>query len=135
MKQIEDLGGSVAAIESGWIQAQIAEASWEYQRKIDEKEIIIVGVNEYTDGGEERPSIFQVDKRLVEHQLGRLKHHREARDPAAVAASLAALKEAAAGSANLMYPILDAVRAYATLGEICGAMREVFGEYQPPTVI
>jgi len=135
MQQIEDLGGAVAAIESGWIQAQIAEASWEYQRKIDDKEIIIVGVNEYTDGGEERPSIFQVDKRLVEHQLARLKHHREARDPAAVSASLEALKDACRGSANLMYPILDAVRSYATLGEICGAMREVFGEYNPPTVI
>jgi methylmalonyl-CoA mutase N-terminal domain/subunit len=135
MRQIEDLGGSVAAIQGGWIQSQIAEASWEYQRKVDEKEIVIVGVNEYTDGGEERPSIFQVDKRLVEHQLGRLKHHRQERDQAQVEASLAALKDACSGSANLMYPILDAVRAYATLGEICGAMREVFGEYNPPTVI
>jgi methylmalonyl-CoA mutase N-terminal domain/subunit len=135
MRQIEDLGGSVAAIEGGWIQAQIAEASWEYQRKVDEKEIVIVGVNEYTDGGEERPSIFQVDKRLVEHQLGRLASHRANRDQAKVEASLAALKDACNGSANLMYPILDAVRAYATLGEICGAMRGVFGEYNPPTVI
>ena len=135
MKQIEDIGGSVKAIESGWIQTQIAEASWEYQRKIDEKETIIVGVNEYTEGGEQRPSIFQVDRRLVEHQLQRLAHHRTERDQAQVAASLQALKEACNGSTNLMYPILDAVRAYATLGEISGAMREVFGEYNPPTVI
>ncbi|MGD9934457.1 MAG: methylmalonyl-CoA mutase [Dehalococcoidia bacterium] len=135
MKQIEDLGGSVKAIEKGWIQTQIAEASWEYQRKIDEKETIIVGVNEYTDGGEQRPSIFQVDRRLVEHQLQRLAHHRAERDQAQVAASLESLKDACSGSTNLMYPILDAVRAYATLGEICGAMREVFGEYNPPTVI
>jgi methylmalonyl-CoA mutase, N-terminal domain len=136
MKQIEDIGGSVKAIETGWVQAQIAEASWEYQRKIDEKQEIIVGVNDYTDdGGVQRPSIFSVDKRLVEHQLGRLAHHRAERDSARVASSLEALQAACRGSDNLMPPILESVRAYATLGEICGAMREVFGEYTPVTVI
>ena len=135
MKQIEDMGGSIRAIETGWIQAQIAEASWQYQRKIDEKQEIIVGVNEYTDGGDVRPSIFSVDRRLVDEQLKRLAHHRAARDGAAVAATLAALKLAAEGTDNLLPPIMDAVRAYATLGEICGAMRDVFGEYSPPTVI
>ena len=135
MKQIEEQGGSIAAIEKGWIQAQIAEASWDYQRAVDEKREIIVGVNDYLDGGEQRPSIFSVDRRLVDHQLSRLAHHRQERDGAAVAASLANLKAACAGTQNLMVPILDAVRAYATLGEICGAMREVFGEYSPPTVI
>ncbi len=135
MQQIEDMGGSVRAIETGWIQAQIAEASWQYQRKIDEKQEIIVGVNEYTDGGDVRPSIFSVDRRLVDEQLKRLAHHRASRDGAAVAATLAALKSAAEGTDNLLPPIMDAVRAYATLGEICGAMREVFGEYTPPTVI
>ncbi|MFN8508372.1 MAG: methylmalonyl-CoA mutase family protein [Dehalococcoidia bacterium] len=135
MKQIEEQGGSIAAIEKGWIQAQIAEASWDYQRAVDEKREIIVGVNDYLDGGEQRPSIFSVDRRLVDHQLSRLAHHRQERDAAAVAASLGNLKAACAGTQNLMVPILDAVRAYATLGEICGAMREVFGEYNPPTVI
>jgi methylmalonyl-CoA mutase N-terminal domain/subunit len=135
MGQIADLGGAVKAIETGWLQAQIAEAAWEYQRKVDEKQEIIVGVNEYTDGGEQRPSIFSVDRRLVDHQLKRLAHHREARESVAVEASLGALKAACQGSTNLVPPILDAVRAYATLGEICGAMREVFGEYHPPTVI
>ncbi|MFN0146189.1 MAG: methylmalonyl-CoA mutase [Dehalococcoidia bacterium] len=136
LKQIEDLGGSVRAIETGWIQAQIAEASWAYQRKVDDKEEIIVGVNEYTDdGGDARPSIFSVDKRLVSEQLARLAHHRKERDEARVAASLASLKAACQGTENLMHPILESVRAYATLGEICGAMREVFGEYTPVTVI
>jgi methylmalonyl-CoA mutase N-terminal domain/subunit len=135
MRQIEDMGGAVAAIESGWVQTQIAEASWEYQRRIDEKEEIVVGVNEYTDGGEQRPSIFSVDRRLVEHQLKRLKRHREERDVNRVTASLAALTSACEGDGNLLPPILDAVRAYATIGEICGAMRGVFGEYRPPTVI
>ena len=135
MRQIEEQGGSIAAIEKGWIQAQIAEASWEYQRSVDEKREIIVGVNDYLDGGEQRPSIFSVDRRLVEHQLSRLAHHRAERDDAAVKAALANLETACAGTENLMVPILDAVRAYATLGEICGAMRGVFGEYNPPTVI
>jgi len=135
MRQIEEQGGSIAAIEKGWIQAQIAEASWEYQRSVDEKREIIVGVNDYLDGGEQRPSIFSVDRRLVEHQLSRLAHHRAERDDAAVKAALANLETACAGTENLMVPILDAVRAYATLGEICGAMRDVFGEYNPPTVI
>lgn len=135
MKQIEGMGGAIAAIESGWMQTQIAEASWRYQREVDEKREIVVGVNDYTEGGEQPPSIFSVDRRLVEHQLKRLSHHRSERDPAKVTASLEALRAACQGTENLMPPILDAVRAYATLGEICGAMREVFGEYQPPTVI
>jgi methylmalonyl-CoA mutase N-terminal domain/subunit len=135
MDQIATMGGSVAAIETGWMQAQIAEASWNYQREVDEHREIVVGVNDYREGDQQRPSIFSVDKRLVEHQLKRLAHHRRERDSARVEASLAVLKETCRGTGNLMPPILDAVRAYATLGEICGAMREIFGEYQPPTVI
>ncbi|MEO8540673.1 MAG: methylmalonyl-CoA mutase family protein [bacterium] len=135
MDKIDAMGGSVAAIEAGWMQNQIAEASWKYQQEVDEKREIVVGVNEYADDAEQRPSIFSVDKRLVEHQLGRLKHHREARDQARVAVTLDALRDTARGTGNLMPPILDAVKAYATLGEICGAMRDVFGEYRPPTVI
>jgi len=135
MDQIARMGGSVAAIETGWMQAQIAEASWNYQREVDEHREIVVGVNDYREGDQQRPSIFSVDKRLVEHQLKRLEHHRRERDAARVEASLAVLKETCRGTGNLMPPILDAVRAYATLGEICGAMREIFGEYQPPTVI
>jgi methylmalonyl-CoA mutase N-terminal domain/subunit len=135
MDQIDAMGGSVAAIETGWMQNQIAEASWKYQQEVDEKREIVVGVNDYAEGAEQPPSIFSVDKRLVEHQLGRLRHHREARDQGSVATRLDALRAAARGTDNLMPPILDAVKAYATLGEICGALREVFGEYRPVTVI
>ncbi|MGE0600775.1 MAG: methylmalonyl-CoA mutase [Dehalococcoidia bacterium] len=135
MDKIDAMGGSVAAIESGWMQNQIAEASWKYQQEVDEKREIIVGVNDYADDAEQRPSIFSVDKRLVDHQLKRLAHHRQERDQAKVTASLEALKQTCSGTGNLMPAILDAVRAYATLGEICGAMREVFGEYRAPTVI
>ncbi len=135
MKQIEDMGGSVRAIESGWMQTQIAEASWNYQREVDEKREIVVGVNDFIEGGDQPQAIFSVDRRLVDHQLQRLEHHRRERDAARVDASLVALRTACEGTGNLMPPILEAVRAYATLGEICGAMRDVFGEYNPPTVI
>lgn len=136
MRAIDDLGGSVRAIETGWMQARIAEASWNHQQRVDDRRSVVVGVNAHTEGSEhQRPSIFSVDKRLVEHQLKRLKRHREARDPAVVTSTLSALKADCRGSANLMPAIIEAVRAYATLGEICGAMREVFGEYHPPTVI
>ncbi len=135
MEQIEQAGGAVKAIESGWLQGQIAEASWRHQQEIDQKKAIVVGVNEYTDGADQPQAIFSVDRRLVEHQLKRLKRHRDERDGASVATTLNALRAACHGSDNLLPPIIDAVRAYATLGEICGAMRDVFGEYRPPTVI
>jgi methylmalonyl-CoA mutase N-terminal domain/subunit len=135
MRQIEEMGGSIKAIESGWMQTQIAEASWNFQREVDEKREIIVGVNEFTDCDKQQQAIFTVDRRLVEHQLKRLRDHREARDAGAVTATLSALKTACSGTENLMPFILDAVRSYATLGEICGTMRHVFGEYHPPTVI
>ena len=124
-----------SAIDSGWMQNQIAEASWRYQQEVDGGREVVVGVNDYREGGEQPPTIFSVDRRLVDHQLGRLAGHRQNRDAAKVESSLAALKAACDGDTNLMPPILDAVRAYATLGEICGAMRESFGEYRPPTVI
>ena len=135
MKQIEGQGGAIAAIESGWVQQQIAEASWEHQQHVNDGSEIVVGVNAFEEGGEQPQAIFSVDKRLVEHQLKRLKHHRQERDMARVSVSLAALETAARGDDNLVPPIVDAVRAYATLGEICGALRNVFGEYRPPTVI
>jgi methylmalonyl-CoA mutase N-terminal domain/subunit len=128
-------GGAIRAIESGWIQTQIAEASWRYQQEVDEGSRTVVGVNDYTEGGDQPQTIFSMDRALVEQQLGNLRRYRAERDEAAVDASLAALRGACAGDANLMEPILEAVRAYATMGEICNAMRDVFGEYRPPTII
>ena len=135
MADVESMGGSVPAIESGWMQNQIAEASWQYQQRVDEGDEVVVGVNDFQEGGDQPQTIFSVDRRLVDEQLSRLEHHRRERDPEAVASAIAGLKAACEGDDNLLPPILDAVRAYATLGEICGAMREVFGEYRPPTVI
>ncbi len=135
MAEIEDLGGAVQAIDSGWMQTQIADASWQYQQRIDDKSQIVVGVNAYVESGEQPPITFSVDRRLAEQQLAKLPHHRGERDQVAVEAALTALRGACEGDINLMSPLIEAVREYATLGEICGAMRDVFGEYSPPTVI
>jgi methylmalonyl-CoA mutase N-terminal domain/subunit len=135
MDAIASQGGAIQAIESGWVQSQIAEASWEYQQEIDNGKRIIVGVNDYVEGGDQPQTIFTLDKRLVTEQLEALKHHREARDHELVARRLSELRDACRSSGNLLPPILEAVRAYATTGEICGAMRDEFGEYRPPTII
>jgi methylmalonyl-CoA mutase N-terminal domain/subunit len=135
IEQIDAMGGSVAAIESGWMQSEIANAAWAYQQDVDTGKEVIVGVNRYRSEREERQPIFRVDPRLAAAQRERLTAARRRRDPDAVAGSLAALRRAAEGSDNLMPPIIAAVKSYATLGEICGVMREVFGDYRPPTAV
>jgi methylmalonyl-CoA mutase N-terminal domain/subunit len=129
------MGGSVAAIESGWMQSEIANAAWAYQQDVDTGKEVIVGVNRYRSDAEERQPIFRVDPRLAAAQRERLAAARRTRDPQAVATALAALRRAAEGTDNLMPPIIDAVKSYATLGEICGVMRDVFGDYRPPTAV
>jgi methylmalonyl-CoA mutase N-terminal domain/subunit len=96
---------------------------------------VIVGDNRYRSEAEERQPIFRVAPRLAAAQRERLAAARRTRDPQAVTAALAALRRAAEGTDNLMPPIIDAVRSYATLGEICGVMRDVFGDYRPPTAV
>ncbi len=138
--KVRGMGGSVRAIESGWMQQQIADSAWEKQQAVESGRQIIVGVNKYQSPGEERPvGIFRPDPETYRTQYARLEKLRAERDTAAVQAALFALREAATAPAsptnNLLPPILAAVRAYATLGEICGVLRQVWGEYQPPVVI
>jgi methylmalonyl-CoA mutase N-terminal domain/subunit len=129
MRRIDEMGGMVAAIEAGFPQRQIEDAAYEYQSQIETGERVIVGVNRFQAAERVSPSVFRVPKEIEQAQVGRVKAVRERRDAAAVAARLQALGDAARGTANLMPPILEAVRAYATLGEICGVLREVFGTY------
>lgn len=138
--KVRGMGGSIRAIESGWMQQQIADSAWEKQRAIESGRQVIVGVNKYQAPGEERPvGIFRPDPETYRTQYARLEKLRTTRDPATVQAALSVLRDAASSppspTNNLMPPILVAVRAYATLGEICGVLRQVWGEYQPPTVI
>jgi len=140
LAKIQEMGGSVKAIESGWMQQQIADSAWRYQKAVESGEQVIVGVNAYQTPGEERPvGIFRPDPETYRTQHARLTELKAERDNAAVQAALERLRQTAQAPAgpdsNLMPPILDAVRAYATLGEICGVLREEWGEYEPPTVI
>jgi methylmalonyl-CoA mutase N-terminal domain/subunit len=133
--RIEDMGGAVAAIEAGYMQREIQEAAVQKQREVEAGQRVIVGVNKFRDDGEEAKAIFRVNTELVRVQLERLSRLRAERDSTAVEASLKRLRDAARGKDNLMPAILDAVRSYATLGEVCGALRETWGEYVPPTAV
>jgi methylmalonyl-CoA mutase N-terminal domain/subunit len=127
--KIDAMGGMVAAIEGSYPQREIAEASYRYQMEVDRREKIIVGVNDYVS--EERPlDILQIDETVAKRQAARLSALRAARSQEAVDRSLRALRTAAQGTANLMPCIYEAVKSYATLGEICDALREVFGTYE-----
>jgi len=132
-RKIDAMGGMVAAIERGFPQREIQEAAYQFQRAVDRKEKIIVGVNEYIM--EETPfPIMYIDESVAEAQTASVQRLKATRDNARVAKCLEDLKTAARGTTNVMYPILDCARAYATLGEMCDALREVWGEYQePPT--
>jgi methylmalonyl-CoA mutase N-terminal domain/subunit len=135
MDRVEDLGGAVAAIESGYVQTEIQEAAVTYQREIEAKERIIVGVNDYTEGEEQPPTIFRPNTTVGTEQGKRLAKLRAERDGGAVHASLARLREAARGDEPLMPHLIEATKAYATLGEMCGVLRDEWGEYRPPTVV
>jgi methylmalonyl-CoA mutase N-terminal domain/subunit len=121
----------VPSLESGFLQREIAEASYVYQKEEDRGERITVGVNEYrTDDTLEIP-LLRVDREGEKLQVQKLNEVRRQRDNRDVAAKLQALEQAARGSENLMPALLDAVKAYATLGEMMDVFRVVFGEYQP----
>ena len=131
LARIDEMGGAVAAIERGYMQREIQNAAFLYQREIETRERIIVGVNEYTSGDSTPSDILKVNPELEEKQRMRLAKVRAERDQAAASKALARVEAAARDGSNLMPPIIDAVRAYGTLGEIADAMRRVFGEYQP----
>ncbi|MFZ0582615.1 MAG: methylmalonyl-CoA mutase family protein [Candidatus Acidiferrales bacterium] len=129
IEKIDVLGGMVAAIERAYPQREIAEAAYKYQMAVDRKEKIIVGVNDYV-AEEKGIDILQIDETVAERQAVRLRKLRAERSGQEVERRLDALRKAAAGDANLMPHIYDAVKAHATLGEICDALRDVFGIYE-----
>ncbi|MBJ7608506.1 MAG: methylmalonyl-CoA mutase [Candidatus Dormibacteraeota bacterium] len=136
MAQVDERGGAVACIESGWMQEQIQEEAYLAERAVVAGAKVVVGVNRHTESEEAQPPlIFHPDQRAATEQLERLDARRANRDRGRVASALTQLRTAAEGDAELMPPIIDAVRAEATLGEICGTLRDVFGEYRPPATI
>ncbi len=134
IEQIDAMGGMIPAIEHGFPQREIADASYRYQCSIEKKERIIVGVNAFTGGGEEI-ELLQVDESAQSRQSEKLARLRARRDAGAVQSALDRLKRTADDGGNTMPFILDAVRAYATVGEICSAFRDVFGSYRERSVL
>jgi methylmalonyl-CoA mutase N-terminal domain/subunit len=134
-RKIEALGGVIPAIEKGFFQREIAEAAYRYQMEIDTHQRVIVGVNEHAEDEPMRIPLLEIDPEGYEHQVARLERVRRERDSERVGVALEALRGAARGTDNTMPHILDCVRAYATLGEIMGVFRQVFGEYREPTII
>jgi methylmalonyl-CoA mutase N-terminal domain/subunit len=129
IRKIDSMGGMVSAIEDSYPQREIAEASYRYQMELDKKEKLMVGVNDFVS--EEKPlDILQIDETVAHRQAARLNKLRADRSQEAVTRSLAALRKAAQSQKNLMPSIYAAVKSYATLGEICDALRQVFGSYE-----
>ena len=134
-EKIDGLGGMIPAIEEGYPQREIAESAYRFQQAVESGEQTIVGVNEFTEqGGEDVPTLL-IDERVEHEQVSRLQKLRERRDATAVTEALDNVRHAAVGTENLMRPLLQAVRAYATVGEMCDALRDVWGEYEETAVV
>ncbi|MCL5670425.1 MAG: methylmalonyl-CoA mutase family protein [Acidobacteria bacterium] len=135
LNKIHGMGGVLAAIRKGYIQREIQQAAYEYQRAIEAEERKVVGVNCYAEKSAPLPSIFRIDPQIEHEQVERLRALRAGRDAARAAQAFAGVEAAAKSSQNLMPAILDAVKAQATVGEISDALRRVFGNYQETVVI
>jgi methylmalonyl-CoA mutase N-terminal domain/subunit len=135
IRRIDQMGGMINAIERGYPQTEIANASYEYQHSVEQGENVIVGVNKFTEDQEQPLRLLQVDETAEGRQTERLSDLRRRRSASEVARTLDALRRAAEGKENTMPYILDAVRAYATLGEMCAALKDVFGGYTEVSVL
>ncbi|MBW8005939.1 MAG: methylmalonyl-CoA mutase, partial [candidate division NC10 bacterium] len=135
LARIDSLGGMLRAIEIGYVQKEIQEAAYREQEQVERKAKIVVGLNEYMTAEQVRMPVFRVDPRIEEERQGYLQDLRQRRDNRAVERSLAALDAAARGDANLLPLILAAVKAYATIGEICNVLRGVFGEHRETVTV
>jgi methylmalonyl-CoA mutase N-terminal domain/subunit len=132
---IDRMGGMIEAIERGYPQKEIAEAAYRFQQAVERREKIIVGVNDFVQEDEEPIEILYIDDAAAQRQIARLEELRRTRDNDAVQRALDALRDTARGTGNTMPAILDCVRAYATIGEMCDALRDVWGEYEEVPVI
>lgn len=131
LRRVEELGGAVAAIEHGFQKDEIERNAYRIAQETDAGERIVVGVNRFRLDAEEPYEPLRVDPAIEAQQTERLARLRAERDGAAVESALAALRKAAEGEGNVLYPMKDALRARATVGEVCGALREVWGTYLP----
>jgi methylmalonyl-CoA mutase N-terminal domain/subunit len=130
LAQVDQRGGAVATIETGWMKQQIEESAYRVQRAIEEEEKLVVGVNRFVEP-EESVEIYRPEPEIAQRQIERVKQLRSERDTDAVNSALENLRSAAQGSGNLLYPMREALSAYATLGEVCDVLRDEFGTYEP----
>jgi methylmalonyl-CoA mutase, N-terminal domain len=133
-RKIDELGGMVEAVKRGFPQREIADAAFELQTEIDSGRRTVVGVNRFTEGDEQATEILRIDPALERKQIDRVQAARADRDDATVAASLAAIKDAAGGNTNLMPLLLDAARAHVSEGEIVETLQQVWGDYREQPV-
>ncbi|MBI2335792.1 MAG: methylmalonyl-CoA mutase family protein [Deltaproteobacteria bacterium] len=135
IKKIDELGGMVKALDSGYPIKEIAEASFKLQRDFEKKERVVVGVNDFVSDLDKPLEILKIDAKVAQTQIANLKKVKDSRDQAAVSKSLATLKQVAQTNENIMPHVLEAVRAYTSVGEIMGTLREVFGEHHDPCIL
>ncbi|MBI4676263.1 MAG: methylmalonyl-CoA mutase family protein [Elusimicrobia bacterium] len=128
--KIDGMGGAVAAIEAGYMQSEIAESAYRHQREVESRDRVVVGVNQFQAAEKPPRRLLRIRPEVERRQRGRLASHRRRRSGDAIASVLSGVKKAAAGTDNVVFPIMEAVKAGATLGEISDALREVFGEYK-----
>jgi methylmalonyl-CoA mutase N-terminal domain/subunit len=135
LRRIDEMGGMIPAIESGFPQREIAQASYQYQHAVEQGEAVIVGVNKFQEQEKQPIELLQIDRAAEQRQIERLTEVKRRRSASEVSKTLGALRRAAEGTDNTMPFILDAVRAYATVGEICAALKGVFGSYTETSVV
>ena len=133
--KIDEMGGSVEAIKKGYIQREIRRSAYNYQKKVDSGEQVIVGVNKFATEEEPELELFEIDEKVEKKQVERLKRLRSERDNEKVSRLLDEVRQVASSEDNIMPVLIEAVKAYATVGEISDAMRDVFGEYKEATTV
>ena len=135
MRRVDELGGAVRAIETGFYQQQIHDSAYRHQQLVESGERVIVGVNGFTETSQQPVEILRLDAELEEEQVARVQRLRAARDQGPVDSALDALRRGAEGDTNLLPLLREGLRMRATVGEVCGALRDVFGVYHPSSVL
>jgi methylmalonyl-CoA mutase N-terminal domain/subunit len=135
ISKIDGMGGMIKAIENGYVQREIQKASYDFEKDMEAGKRVIVGLNKFTSGEEKDPQLLKIDMKVQDEQINFLNKTKNNRDQQKVDEALADLKRAAGENKNLMPYIIEAVRTYASVGEICNTMRIVFGEYKEQVVI
>ena len=135
IKKIDEIGGMVSAIEAGYVQTEIQNAAYKFEKELEARNKIVVGVNKFQIKEEDQKELLKINRNVQEEQIKFLKKVKAERNNAEVKSKLKELEKAANGTDNLMPYILSAVKSYASVGEICNTMRRVFGEYKEHLVI